>query len=81
MFPVFGWQIGVAIRVFIGLVYWFLKERHDLKNNGDLRDGIIDTLLVTYGAFYEGAWWWPVAGMMIIGISAIIREAKIIKRG
>lgn len=52
--PGYGWPLGLAL----GAIYWWGKERGDLRRGGDLMDGIEDALMVSLGAWY-GPWWWP----------------------
>ena len=52
--PGYGWPLGLAL----GVLYWWGKERGDLRRGGDLMDGVEDALMVSLGAWY-GPWWWP----------------------
>lgn len=69
--------LGVAARLSIGIVYWCVKERRDLKRKGSLKDGLIDSTFVVVGAFYEGPRYWPVIVFTAVCIGAIIRESKV----
>lgn len=57
-----------------GFAYWFLKERDDLRRQGNLWDGLIDTAFVVIGTFYSGPIWWPISIMFSAGFLGVMRE-------
>jgi len=57
---VLGPWLGAAIRFAIGLAYAATKERADLRHGGTLLDGIEDAAMVAGGAWFWGAWYWPI---------------------
>lgn len=59
----------------VAALYWFLKERKDLRRKGALIDGLIDTAFVTLGAVtYAGDWRWPVLVLAGSACLSIIHE-------
>lgn len=65
---------GAGARLAIGMGYWLIKERRDLRRGGSLRDGLADAALVAVGAFYSGPRWWPVAVFAAVTAGAVLRE-------
>lgn len=67
---VWGLLPGMAVAA----VYWWVKERGDLRRGGDWLDGIEDALMVSLGAWY-GLWWWP-AVMLGCGAYLMVMGAR-----
>lgn len=63
-------------RLSLAIVYWFIKERGDLKRGGSLKDGLIDSAFVGVGAFYDGSRWWPIMVLLTVSLGAWIKESK-----
>lgn len=67
-----------AVFSFLGLLfgfaYWVLKERKDLRRQGNLWDGLIDTAFVVIGTFYSGPIWWPISIMLLAGLGGVLKE-------
>ena len=66
---------GAAARLAIGIAYWVIKERGDLKRGGSWRDGLVDAGFVMYGALY-GPWWWPLGVFALVAVGLTIRGLK-----
>ena len=74
--PFGAWGLGSGI--ILAALYWLLKERGDLTRGGAVWDGLEDTVMVAFGAWY-GAAWWPAmicAAMGYIMLTKAIRWQK-----
>lgn len=71
-------MLGAAFS-FLGLVfaglYWFAKERQDLRRKGNWVDGVVDTCAVLIGTLYAGPIWWPTSIMILAGVGGVLNEA------
>lgn len=71
-------MLGAAFS-FLGLVfagiYWFAKERQDLRRKGNWADGVVDTGAVLLGTLYSGPIWWPISVLFLAGIGGVLNEA------
>lgn len=65
---------GAVGRAALPVLYWFLKERGDLRRGGGLRDGLWDTAAVALGLAY-GAAWWPAAALLLALAAALDRRS------
>lgn len=57
-----------------GFAYWLIKERKDLRRNGSLMDGLIDTGFVLVGTQYSGPEWWPITIVLLAGFGGVLKE-------
>ena len=57
---------GLAFAIPVGLSYWVLKERSDLRRGGAVLDGAEDAVMVSIGAWY-GVTWWPAVVLACMG--------------
>lgn len=69
---VFSWFGLIA-----AALYWFVKERKDLKRGGAWLDGLVDTFFVALGTFYVGPIWWPISVMLLAGLGAVIKFNRV----
>lgn len=71
-------MLGAALSwggLLVAAVYWWIKERGDLRRGGAWRDGLVDTGFVALGTLYAGPLWWPLAVLAAAGGAAAIRSA------
>jgi len=62
------WAVwGAVARLALVAVYWWAKERGDLRRGGTLADGIEDTACVGLGCLYVGPWYIPGAVLALGG--------------
>ena len=57
-------------------VYWFAKERRDLRLGASRLDCVIDLAMVGFGALYSGPLWWPLAGLLGAAVSPFIMRLR-----
>lgn len=56
----------------VAALYWFVKERRDLKRGGAWLDGLVDTAFVALGLAYSGPIWWPMVVMFSAVFGAVL---------